>query len=329
MDGKQLFKKYYNRLRKEGIIKALICSFIVGFAVNFLSAFVTWMVGFKGFWLPIVLGVFAIVVCTPIFYRKKFRPTTKEIARRIDKLGLEERIITMTELAKEQSYIALRQREDAEEKLQTVNAKHIRFRFSAAAVAAAAVAVVLGVSMTTVTTLSAQGIIPDGSSWFEDIKPEPPVEYLTISYRAAEGGSILGEEEQTVARGGNSETVVATAEDGWRFDGWSDGASDPSRTDVNVQEEFVVTAQFVRVDEIAPAEEEGDQPDDPPVEMEPSGPPNAGGTYQDYNQVIDGETHYKEIYQEYYDLAMELLASDSELTPEQREIIEAYFDYLL
>lgn len=101
--------------------------------------------------------VAAIAAFVPIFYYKKFRPTTKDVARRIDRLGLEERIITMTELEKDESYIAMRQREDAKRKLGAVDAKQIRFRFSTAAAVVAAICAVLGVSMTTVTDLERAG----------------------------------------------------------------------------------------------------------------------------------------------------------------------------
>lgn len=326
-DGK-LFEKYYARVKRESLIKSAVCAVIVGFAVNFLTAFIAWMVYSKIFWLSIVLGVAAIAAFVPIFYYKKFRPTTKDVARRIDRLGLEERIITMTELEKDESYIAMRQREDAKRKLGAVDAKQIRFRFSTAAAVVAAICAVLGVSMTTVTTLSAQGALPGGGEFINSIKPEEPPVYLSVSYLASEGGYIEGEAEQIVAEGEDSASVAATAEEGWRFERWSDGVAEASRTDKNVQKEFVVTARFVRVEESLPAEEEGDFPDDVPAENQPSSP-GAGGEYIDYNQVLDGETHYRTVYEEYYKWVMEQLSSDGKLTPEQREMIEAYFDLLL
>ena len=42
MDVKELFDKYYSRLAREGILKALFCGLIVGFAVNFVVAFIAW-----------------------------------------------------------------------------------------------------------------------------------------------------------------------------------------------------------------------------------------------------------------------------------------------
>jgi len=50
-------------------------------------------------------------------YIIRFRPRKKEVLARIDALGLQERIITMEELKKEETVIAKRQRQDAKEHL--------------------------------------------------------------------------------------------------------------------------------------------------------------------------------------------------------------------
>lgn len=47
-DGK-LFDKYYARVKRESLIKSAVCAVIVGFAVNFLTAFIAWMVYSKIF----------------------------------------------------------------------------------------------------------------------------------------------------------------------------------------------------------------------------------------------------------------------------------------
>ena len=52
----------------------------------------------------------------------------------------------------------------------------------------------------------------------------------------------------------------------------------------------------------------------------------AGGKYEEYNQVIDGETYYRDVYQEYYEQAMRIL-SEGGVVPEYiRIIIQNYFD---
>ena len=126
----ELFKKYYSRLAKEGFLKALVCGLIIGFSLLLISAAVFWLADIERFWLCIVLWAVATATATPIFYFKAFRPTIKAIAKRVDELGLEERILTMTELEKDDSYIAMRQREDAKAALKTIDAKRLKFAIS-------------------------------------------------------------------------------------------------------------------------------------------------------------------------------------------------------
>ncbi|MCH5164703.1 MAG: hypothetical protein J1F36_06790, partial [Clostridiales bacterium] len=123
MGSKKLFDKYYSRLAREAMLKAFIIGFIAGFAVNIVIAFVTlFFTDFK-LWFVVALGAGIIVtaITALLLYFKAFKPTTKKIASRIDSLGLEERLITMTELENDESYIAMRQREDAKAKLNEVN----------------------------------------------------------------------------------------------------------------------------------------------------------------------------------------------------------------
>jgi len=64
------------------------------------------------------------------------------------------------------------------------------------------------------------------------------------TYAAGTGGSISGEQEQQVAYGGDGTTVVAVADAGYHFVGWSDGLTTPSRTDTNITASKTLTALF-------------------------------------------------------------------------------------
>ena len=44
--------------------------------------------------------------------------------------------------------------------------------------------------------------------------------------------------------------------------------------------------------------------------------------------IIDGETDYRDVFDNYYNMAMELIESGSELPPELIEFIERYFGSL-
>lgn len=343
MKNRKTFEKYYSRLSKEGILKALILGLIVGFAVDFCVAFGTWFIsGFNGLYVSLAAGVAAALIATPVFYYKLFRPTSKKIAERIDRLGLDERMITMLELEGDDSYIALRQREDAEQKLGEINEKRLKFRISRAAIAIVAIVGVLGISMTTVNALSASGIVPDPGHIGELIDPPAPPTAYMVSYMVEEGGYIEGETDQIVFEGEDATTVLAVADDGWMFSRWSDEPedtedSDPSRTDTNVHEDLEVTAIFQRVEETNqnsnpqqdPGDSAPDEPGDTPPSSDPSDDPSnstSGNRYDPSNQIIDGETDYRTWLESgALQDAMDRLQNNETLTDEERKIIESFF----
>ena len=51
----KIFKEYYNRLAKEGWLKAVICGLIFAFAALFASAVTFWMFAIKQLWLVFVI----------------------------------------------------------------------------------------------------------------------------------------------------------------------------------------------------------------------------------------------------------------------------------
>ena len=119
------------------------------------------------------------------------------------------------------------------------------------------------------------------------------------------------------------------ADDGYVFDIWSDGVTTPERTDKNVTQSMTVYALFIEIDENAAESEEMeddlemDMDFDSDVQMPVSG---AGGKYEEHNQIIDGETYYRDVYEEYYEQAMQIL-SEGGVVPEYiRVIIQKYFE---
>lgn len=273
MIDNRFFEKHHSRLVKEGVIKASLCGLLVGFTIDFLLALPFWIFGIGNIWIAIGAGLGAAVISGILLYLYKFRPTPEEIARRVDRLGLKERLVTMMELQNDDSYIAKIQRENAKEHLKDVESRKLKFRLSKAMIVLTVAAFLLGSSMTTVLALSGKDIIPSGSQL---LNPEDPMaNYISVSYVIEEGGEIIGESDQLILIGEDTEPVVAVAEDGWMFVGWDDGNDNPERQDLDVSEDLVFVAMFEEIGDgiessggdssDGPADDsEGDQADDAP-----------------------------------------------------------------
>ena len=214
MDRKKHFEHYNSRFMWEAILKSLLVGLSVGFALNFIAALVTWFLPFNGFWIMIAALAAGVLISMPIFYFKAFRPTVQSNARRIDRYGLEERLITMVEYEKDESYLAQLQRQDAAEKLAAVDAHDIRIRVPKLIVIFATVAAVLGLAMSTVNILAEAGILPSGMDLVDEIVPEPEPVYVEVTYMVNEGGTIEGDEAQVVILGGETTPVIAVPDDG-------------------------------------------------------------------------------------------------------------------
>ena len=341
MDKQKQSPGCYAVLRRESLLRSVLAGAAAGFALGFLAALAIWFTGAPGLWLPVGLALAGTAGFTPVFYFRRFRPTEKESARRIDRCGLEERAITMVEYAEDDSYLAQRQREDAAEKLAAMDAARIRITVPAAASVLAGVAVTLGIGMTVVTGLARAGILPSGRDFVNGITPEPEPVYVEVTYMVSEGGSIEGDEAQVILLGGETSEVVAVPDEGYVFDGWDDGGRRPVRRDSNVRESVVYTAVFLPLDDNgsgdeagdagdngAPGDQPGDRPGDAGGEngqIPSQQPGGAGGQYLECNQVIDGETYYGSIYDEYYDAIMAALMENTEMDTGLKNFIDNYF----
>ena len=357
MEPKKMFEKYYSRLRIIGLLKAFLYALIVGFGVNFVIAAITWFAYYDyGMWLAIGVGVGMVVLFMPIFYFRFFKPTTQKIARMVDKLGLEERLITMYELENDESYIAMLQREDTKAKMESTSAKSLKIAFSTAAIVILCVLAVLGAGMTTVTGLAAAGILPGPT----ELIPEDPEEY-TITFEAADGGFVEGMIVQIIPEGEDGEMVFAMEDDGYVFIYWlwknenglDQMSSDPAFIPRDVHSNLTITAYFMQLFEFDDDIEEGEgipvEPDDLPDEALKAGNkpsdkkprPNQqqaqieGGTESaegpigtpgrdDNNTVIDGQTQYETEFN--YEQQTGELASDDTIPDDYKDVGQSYFD---
>ena len=139
-----LFQKQQPKLKQEAMLRSVLSGLAVGLGANFLVALITWFAPFNGLWISLAVLVAVTAIATPIFYKKRFSFDDTKSARRIDRLGLEERLITMVELDKDDSYIAKIQREDAKAALASITNDQIKIKISKAIVVAVTICAVLG-----------------------------------------------------------------------------------------------------------------------------------------------------------------------------------------
>ncbi len=247
METAKLFGKYYKRLSRQSWVKSLICGLIVGCVAMLITAFGLWLAGGKAFYFAFV--ALAVGTATaPLFYKFVFKPTTKAVAGKIDELGLEERMITMTELEGDESYLACRQREDAIKSLNSVSEGLLKLVVSVPMLIVLSVSILLSGGMTAVAALSGAGIINSGKDVIDEIKHDQATRY-TIEYEVDGDGVIEGDIVQSIEAGQNGTMVTAVALDGYAFLQWSDGLENPVRCEVKVSEDMKLTAVFIELDE--------------------------------------------------------------------------------
>lgn len=71
---------------------------------------------------------------------------------------------------------------------------------------------------------------------------------FSVVYLCDDGGRILGQTPQTVKSGNDAKVVTAMPNDGYRFNGWSDGETDQTRNDKKITQNLTVKAFFVKED---------------------------------------------------------------------------------
>ena len=260
MSEERLFEKYRRRLMRIGLQKSFLWAVAVGFLIEFVAAFVIWFFHWSVLVSVLVmLAALAIstLLATVVIYNLFYRPTRARVARMIDRLGLEERFVTMCEHEGDSSSIANIQREDAKKRLETASEKRFFFRLSKAGAICLCVSIVFGLTMGILSAVSAGGLIPSANEIFtgkpdeEDKNSEDEGENsCIIVYVAGEGGTLGGQTVQRLQKGEDTTPVTALPDMGYEFAGWSDGDPRATRVDYNVQTSMTLTAMFVKKAEV-------------------------------------------------------------------------------
>ena len=143
MKKDDILKKYQTRVFKESVIKSLIYGLIFGLAVMAIVSLIFFIIGTKQLLVAILFGLVAVIGGAIYVYRTKFQTTVNAVAKRIDELGLHERVITMIDYAENDSLICEKQREDTKEKLEKVESSQIKFRITKVSIALLGVIAIL------------------------------------------------------------------------------------------------------------------------------------------------------------------------------------------
>ncbi len=77
-----------------------------------------------------------------------------------------------------------------------------------------------------------------------DAEVSTPTPVFTIKYLSGAGGTIIGDTEQAIKKGGATTTVTARSDSGYDFIKWSDGSTAVKRNDNNITKHQVITALF-------------------------------------------------------------------------------------
>lgn len=344
-EAEKLLSQYRSRLAAEGWIKSALCGLTVAFALNIIYTFVCLLFGIKLYWMSAVLFVVGAAT-TPLFYFGKFKQSLREVASRVDTLGLEERVLTMSQLEGNDSFMARRQREDTIRALKTVNASLIKLAVSVPLIVMCAATFVVSATTTTANALVDRPLI----DIIGDSTKQDDVFYkVTYEVQGNVGGIIAGLTEQQVKAGAVASPVQAIAEDGYVFTGWTDGYDEAFRADADVTGEIHVYAIFTLLDdtdldEPGDENENGNEADksskgessstdsNMPKPGDPSDPDNeengggAGGSSLPSNKYMDGKTYYGDDYGNSLSDAQDAVNSNTDLTGDQSDVISDYFN---
>lgn len=350
MKNVELFKKHYKRLARESLIKSILFGCLIGSFALFSFAFIFWLADFSFFWINIIISITITFITTCINYYRLFKPTEKQLAIRLDELGLEERMLTMEELKNDNSYIAKLQREDTIRHLEAIKPSLIKLIISIPLIVSVVVSGLLGIGMTSVSALAANDVISSG----KELVDNHITRFYDVTYEIEGDGEILGDMIQRVENNASTTFVEAVANDGYVFIGWYialDGknvyngamliSDKTSHNIIEVTENVTIFAVF---QELRDGEDEGDGDEGDGESGEQGDPgepgssdnkgenngdsPNQGsssGNYNNNDYIIDGKTDYGDYIGDASQNATEGAKGDSNLSGKGQNAVGGYF----
>lgn len=342
-DINNILQQYKIRLAKEGWIKSILSGISTGACAMIICALICWIFGIKYLWIYILIFAAMTAITTVFYYFCNFKSSRSQLASRIDNLGLEERVLTMTQFKQDNSYIARRQREDTLNILQKFNKTSIKIIIPTLMIILCCVALIFGVGATVASLTSDSSLIGLIQERNEQKNILLNSFHLVYSVNDNSKGRVDGNLEQTIKNAENGTMVQAVAADGYVFIGWSDGYESATRIDEDVKKDISVNAIFVAIEDNEEQDEtlEEQQEGNPSSGNSPASPNNQGdptggggngqgdgagaGSDSASNQVIDGSTYYGDEYGSSLSDAQNEVGSNSNLSSGEKDVIGDYF----
>lgn len=122
--------KFNKKIKIEAIVKSAIYGLSCGFVLMIALNLVLYLFHANNFLITILLGLLAGCGAASWLYFKKYTPTIRDIAKRVDELGLEERAITMIEHQDDDSLIANLQKKDALNEISKISETSLKVRIA-------------------------------------------------------------------------------------------------------------------------------------------------------------------------------------------------------
>ena len=126
MNVEQQINRFKRRIILNSTINSIIYGLIGAFVFSTIITIILFLFNTKNIGITLLIFIFSLIVFSLICYFWRFRVTKKAMAKQIDSLGLDERVITMLEYQNDDSIFARLQREDAYKKLSEISVKQIK-----------------------------------------------------------------------------------------------------------------------------------------------------------------------------------------------------------
>ena len=128
MNVNEQIKKYKQKIYFNSIINSLVYGLISGLIISLVVTIILYCFKVKNIVISLSVFGLCLIIFSILAYFRYFKVTKESIARKLDSLGLDERVITMVEYQEENSELITLQRNDTIEKLQNVSTRDIKIQ---------------------------------------------------------------------------------------------------------------------------------------------------------------------------------------------------------